>query len=386
VAKIWSLHQGETQNRPLEYIYIQTRAHSQVIPIQIHSITMKQCNHTFWFGLCAQANGTDLLVSDRLQNILTYIPNPDVQTPSLLVLIGNAAKNIALRELFGIKRAHRFSIKRGPGEMHLHVDPSSIFGKPLLIADTDLSERLAVKVSTEHCHEISRRSIKGIKSEFSGRRIASNVYARLLSPFADVLCFFCDDLGGFKQVANYVAAWLDHPSTIPATTRPRVVLVTEKIPAGVESEKKALNSFLMLLKREIKSEDLLDQISSVDVVILFPSSSISVDARYRPLKERLMEGSDLIRRKRQDLQLLFSATHFCALLDGICERMPEDIMEPFNFIKHARVYNPVATDLDEHILNFLTYIQSPAELNNFAAPMIASSFFLDCYPPGTHSK
>ncbi|KAK1754174.1 patatin-like phospholipase-like protein [Echria macrotheca] len=299
---------------------------------------MKQCKHTFWLGLCAQATGTDLLVSD----------SPDVQAPSFL--------------LFGIKRAQRFSIRRGPGEVHLHVDPSK----------TDVSERLAVKVSTEHCHEISRRSIKGIKSELSGRHIAN------------VLCFFCDDLGGFKQVAHYVAAWLDHPSTIPAATRPRVVLVTEKIPGGVESEKKALNSFLMLLKREIKSEDLLDQISSVDVVVLFPSSSISVDTRYRRLKERLMEGSDLIRRKRQDSQLLFSATHFGALVEGICERLPESIMEPFNFIKHARMYNPVATDLDEHISEFLTHIKSPDELNNFAAPVLASSFFLDCYPPGAH--
>jgi len=347
---------------------------------------MKNCNHTFWLGLCARANGTDLLVSDRLQKITTYIPNPDVQTPSLLVLIGNGAKNVALRELFGIKRAHRFSIRRDAGEVHLHVDPSSIFGRPLLIADTDLSERLAVKISTEECHEISRRNIRGINSELSGRKTTSGVYAKLLSPFADVLCFFCDDLGGFKQVACHLATWLDHPSTIPVTTRPRVVLVTEKFPGGVESEKKALNSFLMLLKREIKSRDLLDQISSVDVVVLFPSSSISVDARYRPLKERLMEGSDLIRRKRQDSQLLFSATHFCALLEGICEHLSDCIMEPFNFIRHARVYNPVATDLDKHVSNFLTHIKSPDELNTFGASIVASSFFLDSYPPGAHRK
>ena len=117
---------------------------------------MKQYNHAFWLSLCAQATSTELLVSNRLQNIITYIPNPDVQTPSFLVLIGNTAKNITLRELFGIKRAHQFSIRRGPGEVHLHMDPSSIFGKPLLITDTDLLERLAAKISTEYYHKIFR--------------------------------------------------------------------------------------------------------------------------------------------------------------------------------------------------------------------------------------
>ena len=99
-----------------------------------------------------------------------------------------------------------------------------------------------------------------------------------------------------------------------------------------------------------------------------------------------MEGSDLIRRKRKDSQLLFSTTHFCTLLDGIYQRLPESIIEPFNFIKHTRVYNPVATDLDKYISNFLTYIKSLDELNTFAAFIIASSFFLNYYPPGAHRK
>src|ERR1700733_12238040 len=97
---------------------------------------MKHCEHTHWLGLSSQGNDTCLLVSDRLQKIAYHIPNPDIQSPSLLVLIGGAAKSVALRELFGIKKTRHFTVKRSTGEVHLHVDPSSIFHeRPILIAE-----------------------------------------------------------------------------------------------------------------------------------------------------------------------------------------------------------------------------------------------------------
>ncbi|KAH8193954.1 hypothetical protein TruAng_011877 [Truncatella angustata] len=47
--------------------------------------------------------------------------------------------------------------------------------------------------------------------------------------------------------------------------------------------------------------------------------------------------------------------------------------------------NPVATDLDMHLTTFLKKVQSYAAVENFAVPMIISSFILDNYPPGMHS-
>jgi hypothetical protein len=96
---------------------------------------MKRCNHTHWLGLCNQGNEVALLESDRLQTLTKYIHNPDIQQPSLLVLIGNATKSTALRELFGVKRVRRFRSKRSAGDIHLR--PSSFRDGPIFIADTD---------------------------------------------------------------------------------------------------------------------------------------------------------------------------------------------------------------------------------------------------------
>jgi len=328
----------------------------------------------------------DLLTSERVQNITHNIPNPDVQRPSLLVLIGNAAKTIALRELFGVKRKRQFSIKPGPAEIHLHIDPSSVFHeKPLLIAEGDLSEKQKGEAPTNKCHDVTRRSVRR-GSELGPGRIASGVYARLLSPFADVFCFFCDDLGGLQQVARHLAAWLEHEhtSTRPASTRSRVVVVTEKIPLGAESEKQARTALLCLLQEET-TRDLFEQVSAIDVIALFPNGSLSVDARYRPLKERLRVDLDQVRKNREDARSLFTMVHFAAFLSSAFDHF-SNIEGPFDFIKASRVYNPVAPDLEEHLSHFLKHVRSPDKLTGFAAPVIASSLVLDNYPPGAHRR
>jgi len=346
---------------------------------------MKQCNHTLWLSLCSQAHGVDFLVSDRVQKIINYIPDPYTQSPSLLVLIGNVQKTIALRNVFGIKRTRRFNAKRDPPEIHLHVDPSSIFERPLLIADGDLPERLSEKVQTDKCHEIRRRSIQGPRREFSPDRITSGIYGQLLSPFVDVFCFFCDDLGGFRRIARQLALWLEHAntSTLPPITRPSIIIATEKIPLGAESEEEKRARFLEMLSEET-TRSLFDWASTIDIIALLPNGSMSVESRLRPLKERLMGRSDQVRKNRKEVRSLFSMAHFAAFLNSAYEHFSNAVGEPYDFILASRTHNPIAADLAEHLSNFLSYIKSPDGLVEFAAPIIASSLFLDNYPPDAH--
>jgi hypothetical protein len=195
-----------------------------------------------WLSLCSRASDTDLLVSGRVQAIIDCIPNPDVQQPSLLVLIGNAAKSIALRELFGVRRPRRFSLNQNPSEVHLHVDPLSVFSEqPLVIVHSDLSKKPNGKLLAKKGDGITRRAIRRPREEFSFGGPAGSIYAQLLSPFINIYYFFCDNLGGFKRITRYLAAWLEYNyhSTISPSTRPRVIIITKKIPIRAKSERKA---------------------------------------------------------------------------------------------------------------------------------------------------
>ena len=351
---------------------------------------MNRCHHTHWLSLCTQGNEIALLESDRLQTLTNYIPDPNIQ-PSLFVLIGNTAKSVALRELFGVKRARKFTNKRSAGEIHLHLDPSSIFhGRPVLLADGDLPKQSlrGKTVTADKCHETIRRTIQRTRAGSSGlslNEIADSIYTSLLFPFADVFCFFCADLGSFRQIARHIATWLEkgHSSTLPKSTYPRVVIATENISPGAESEAK--KAFLWLLREET-TKDLSELISAIDIVALFPNGTMSVDARHRRLKERLMDSSDQVRKSREDARTLFSATHFAAFLKYACGHFSETVDEPIDLIRASRIHNPVAPDLAEHLSNFLKHVKSTNELTEFAVPMTASSLFLDSYPPEAHSK
>jgi len=79
--------------------------------------------------------------------------------------------------------------------------------------------------------------------------------------------------------------------TLLKSTYLRVVIVTKKIPLGVESEAK--EAFLWLLREEI-IKDLSELILAINIVALFLNSTISVNAYYRRLKERLMDNSDQV--------------------------------------------------------------------------------------------
>jgi hypothetical protein len=351
---------------------------------------MKRCGHSRWLNLSAQGNEIALLESDRLQTLTNQIIDPDAQQPSLFVLIGNTSKSLALREVFGVNKTRIFRSKRTTGEIHLHIDPASIFhSRPIFVAEGDLTGHSlrAKAAATDKCHDTTRRALSRAAAGLSIDELTDGIYSHLLFPFGDVFCFFSADLGGFRQIARHIAAWLENSqsSTLPNSTNPRVIIVTDKVPPGADSEKEARKAFLWLLREET-TKDLSGKFSSIEIVALFPVGKMSVEARHRRLKERLLNASDKVRKCREDPRNLFSATHFAAFFRYACVHFSKSSQEPFDFIMTSREQNPVAPDLAEHLSNFLKHVNSPKELIEFAAPMIASSFLLDNYPPGSHSK
>jgi hypothetical protein len=343
---------------------------------------MKTCDHTYWLSLCTKGGETGLLQADRPQALIKQLADPDIQQPSLFVLIGTAEKSTALQAIFSLKRTRKFAFKRNRGEIHLHLDPSSAFSdRPILIAEGDITVRkIDLKATeTKKCHETIFRPFQ---RPFDAERAAIDVYGHFLSPFTDVFCFFSADVGGYGQISCLLARWLEtdiHTTTV----LPSVIIVDETDSPHPQHERDAKENFLQLLRNET-AQDPFQFILKIDVVAVLPKGKVSNVARYRPLKERLMESSDKTRQLRTDTLLLFSATHFSAFL-GTSSSHFIKTAKSFDFVQASRVHNVVAPDLDEHISRFLEKV-TPGTLTAFAAPYLASSFLLDNYPPETHSE
>ncbi|KAH0566425.1 hypothetical protein GP486_000173 [Trichoglossum hirsutum] len=112
---------------------------------------------------------------------------------------------------------------------------------------------------------------------------------------------------------------------------------------------------------------------------------MSSKSRHRPLKERLLNDSDQVRAQRIEKKTLFSACHMTAFFKQACIHFAQTLKEPLNLVRASRLGNPVSGDLEGHLINFLKGLRSPTELMDFGAPMIASAFLLDNYPPNMHT-
>ncbi|KAF2113714.1 hypothetical protein BDV96DRAFT_601192 [Lophiotrema nucula] len=316
---------------------------------------MKSCDHTHWFSLCAANGEASLQQTKRPEALIRQIPRPHLQQPSLFVLIGNTEKSTALRAISSSKRNRRFAIKRNHGEVHLHLDPSGAFNdRPMLIAEGDivLSKLNPKSLRSEKCHETILRSFQ---RPFDMEHAAVDIYGQLLYPYTDLFCFFSADLGGFGQIACFLAQLLNRTSK--PKILPSVVIVFEADTSHHQWDRNAKETFISLI-RGATIKNPFDYFAQVDVIAVQPKGRISDVARYRPVKERLMRISDQIREYRRDSSMLFSANHLAAILEASSDCLITS-HEPIDVVRISRIQNPVAPDLDEHLSTMLQGALSP---------------------------
>jgi hypothetical protein len=326
--------------------------------------------------------------SHRPAAIVDDLPSPQTQRPSLFVLIGNEEKSVVLRTLFGIKKTRTYIFRQRRSEIHLHLDHATTFtDRPILLAGCDMQQRSpkGIGAKREKCHREERHVIRQRVSAGEGTADVDGLLPHLLFPFADVFCFFADDLGDFRLIAQRLALWLNHSrsSTPLKNVLPSMLIVTSKLSSGAQAEEQAKRDFLSMLEEETAVSP-YQQLSAISIVAVLPRSAVSAVARCRIIKERLMEESDYVRRERTARGLLYSATHTAAFLHAAATHFASSCDDPFDFIHASRVHTHVAPDLTEHLSNFLKHTVSSTQLTEFTAPMLASTLLLDSYPPDAH--
>ena len=349
---------------------------------------MKTCNHTQWLSICKQGDETALFESSRPRQLLDRVADPDEAQPSLLTFVGDRTKVIALEKIFGIRRRRIFKSKQHAGDVNLHLATGSeLSDRPILVAECSLNTKgFQSNATSSACHDLNRLPLENAEIHCP-EKLEQAILGRLLLPFTDLVCFFASDLRGFAAVARHLAGWLrlSDTRTVPPLTKPTVVIVTDKMPPTAQREKEARKAFLWLLKEETVT-DPFDVIADVDVVAIHPSRAFRSSPNWTRLKSRLLRASNKARKHRSETRTLYSMTHFVAFTEAACRHFSGSATDPFNFIQASRARNSPAATLTRHLAHFIRRCTTPEELATFAAPVIASSFLLDSYPPDCHGK
>jgi hypothetical protein len=357
---------------------------------------------SLWIDLNATSDNLFLNEHYRSYNAFRQIRFPDEQDPQMIMLIGAEQKARAIQRL-----EPSLKIQGTHEKIHLLLAPDNAKARsPVLLADCELHNTLFLSrvldtPGVEHhpllWHQKSLTESLGVHSP------AYLVYTKLLCPFSTLVCFFADDLGGTRAVANLLASWITsstyRSSDLPVSTYPRV-LIFKAHDNNSSSEEKATIDFMEVLEEETHArterwgrefDALLKQHFGGLRVLALPNEAATqsqipeMDDLWKSLRIRVIRGSQRIHDRRRKAQVAFSATHFKAFFHLATKHFSKTISIPFSFMKASRLANPVPQDFSTHINNFLTDIELPL-VESFGIPFIASAMTLDSYPPGMHSK
>jgi hypothetical protein len=330
---------------------------------------------------------TPLCYADLMQAVIKDLPRADEQYPGTLAFIGNVEKSHAMRTLFGVQNKRNPKTTHKSCEIYFHLDPMKASDKhPLLLVNWDVRRSCDKWSRTKRnkCYEAAQSILHQLPARES---VSHNFHTQLLSPFVDTFCFFSSDLGGLRQIAQRLARWLElgNSSTLPVRTLPSLVIITSSVNHKAKTGEEDIEAFIAMLREET-SEDPFQQLSAIDVFALQPEGAVSAKTRFKRFKKHLIQRLEQVHKNRREHQVSFSATHMAAFFKFAISHFAEFPDTPFDFVRASRSFNSIAPDMHEHLSNFLKYITSAHQLKDFAAPMIASSLFLDSYPPDAHSQ
>ena len=178
------------------------------------------------------------------------------QTPQMTLMVGTALKDSFFHHHMGRQATQSPSQPRC--DVQLFADKrTSSHASPILFADSLLH-------AGNHFPKIGGKPPAGIKfSKINVNKphslafhhpaqLAGLLYARILFPFANTLCFFEDDFaGGLQEIATLLYSWLKHveasPYRLAQQARPRLIFIRNKNPQGTEKA----------VENEIKKEELI---------------------------------------------------------------------------------------------------------------------------------
>ena len=280
-----------------------------------------------------------ILDHGRLRQVVSALPDPENQFPSLCVFIGKKAKQTALQELYSLN-----NIKRHVSEANIRLGYdvfSSESRHPVLFADSD---NLQDKMSFP-----SRRLQAGIGYATSWACSAKTMllitWTRFIFLLTDVICLFLEDEPSIKEAVRFLISCsrFQAASSFSVSIRPRVILIFADA-ATQEADGISHSDLLDKALEQPKCANLLNTFSNISSFSL-KADHLSSPARHERMRSALAKELDEMRVIRQRRRFQPNVWHLTALFESALRHLIVTTDRPFDIVSAVREDRPISPNI-----------------------------------------
>lgn len=297
--------------------------------------------------------------TEALSKLFAQLPHPHIQRPSLLFFIGKKVKNEAIRHMFPYNNTGRSECK---GIARIRSDKATTeHPHPTFFADAELN------------FDVSTRSVSTDKID--------QIYCRVLFAISQMVILFVDDFPSVDAMLERMLKWISIGTRCdtPTQVKPRLLLVVKQR-AGVREKMRALYSQV-----EFSARGQLKDVLSLVSTVYLEQGEVSPAARFRRLKETVLQQSDEHRVVLANHRWQLSANHFQGLFT---HRFRHATLhgDPCCIMEITRPYHESATDFTYHISRVFEFGLQHSIPYEVSASLVGSSLLADAYPENSHCE
>ncbi|KAJ5239565.1 hypothetical protein N7468_004184 [Penicillium chermesinum] len=306
----------------------------------------------------------------RLRELISQLPTPQKQYPSICVFLGGRFKQTVMQSMFPMNNIKRHSSKVA---IKLRADISTTTSQnPMLFAEGDDFGLL------QCINPLIFKPGQGQITSWScdpPSKIHLVLWSLLIFLFTDVICLCLGERSEVDAAIQFLIECADIRNTLPSIIQPRVILILQSPATETTSWRSQVDERLC----RAQCVRLGDSFSSI-TTMCFRSNDLWLQGR---LKSTITTEIAIVRGVRQSKGSLLNGPHLESTFQLALGHVLSSITSPFDLVQATRISRPVSANITEHMVHYVDVGKYAGLTPHDLAPSMASALFMDHYVPGT---
>lgn len=337
-----------------------------------------------WVTISHIAEGSSCFKSyDAVFDSLKIDPQ---STPTVVSFVGKHEKSKLLRHLIDTSELSYPLLPHG--QVYLWADNATRNSRaPIVFLDCELQNSNSARWKDPILYESPEisRQLSWLPCCDHGT-LVSLFSANVLEPLSSIICYFLEDFGTLKDIAQQIADRLLAPSILDSRSAilPDVLIVAQEPNSNSDPDaaQRLLEHFIER-QREESTRSIRNCYRSIRVTYLKRDNQA---AKAEQLHTKLIKVQEDVLAVREAKRLLFGFTHTRTFAALLLQKFCNNPKAQFSLIAASRPKGYTSAEFHIHLQELMEMLPSEAWLWHVVAPLVAWCIAYASYPHGAHRK